>query len=599
MKYIKIPNDRIKLPLKNWQDLQNYFPYDNPRKYQAEVISVIDHFISKDVTDIIVNMPTGIGKSGVAAAMVKKYGGAIYTPTLGLTAQYAREFNWLQEVKGRGNFECRLPCNSCKAVDCKIRKKGRKCTAETAYCAMDKDFKCPLRDECGYYIQRDLAIESDCRLSSPQYAFNAIKADERWHTDVAIFDEAHKLTDILMNAIEINITHKDFSFVYGRNISRFRYDLDDNEEWKEMLETFKKTIDDNIVWEKAPEIGHRYELIWKKVDRAISLLDDDLAVVDYDGKKITIRPVIVGKYGKEMLDSLADVRIYLSGTLFNPSIMVKDLGLDDGNVLYVDVTESPFPDANKDIVPVKSAYMGYGKIDKNMDKINNDVLRILDHHRHERGVILANSHKLREAIQARMPKRVITFSDNKMINCPVCGSGYRDILNGNLALCKSCGSRYIYRNRDAQLDKFLTKLDEPLVLNNVYTMEGFDFGTNKESGKRIASFMIVVKIPYPPVNDRFIAARMRYEQTAFTDTCDIEAGDDGLCKRWDCQKCKGWYLTQTMNKLIQMSGRIIRSKDDTGTIYILDKGWGRFYSSVEHLMPRWFKNSIRFKPRWL
>lgn len=599
MKYIELPNPKIPKPLANWDDLREYFPYPKPRQYQAEVISIIDKFKDKGITDVIVNMPVGIGKSGIAATFIRKYTGAVYTPTLGLTEQYRNEFNWLTEVKGRDNFACALSCNLCPKVRCKIRNRGQHCTAANAYCVIDNKFDCPLKDKCEYILQRERALKSLYRLSSPQYIFNAIVSNERWHTEIGVFDEAHKLPDILMSIVEIKITHREIENIYKQKINKFNYDNDDKENWIGALKLIADKILSLLAFEENKEVIYTYNILLSKINKALTLLASNLSVLSYDGDKIIIKPVILGELARERIERVADFRIYLSGTIFNPNLFIEELGLDADTTLYINITKSPFPSQNRTIIPTKTACLGYNRIDGNIDKLIKDINRILEHHPNERGLIMPNSHKLRKAIQLGMPRRVITFQDNTPVNCPVCNSNMRTPINDFTARCDSCGARYIYKHRSSQLNRFLTELDSPLVLNNTYTMEGFDFGTDKATGKRIASFMIIVKIPYPPINDRFVVERMKYEQSKFTDTCDIEAGENGLCKRYDCQKCKGWYLTQTLNKIIQMSGRIIRSKDDVGTIYILDKGWGRFYSSIKHMLPEWFNESIKNKPDWL
>ena len=50
---------------------------------------------------------------------------------------------------------------------------------------------------------------------------------------------------------------------------------------------------------------------------------------------------------------------------------------------------------------------------------------------------------------------------------------------------------------------------------------------------------------------------------------------------------------------VQMAGRIVRTPDDVGHIFILDRGFDRFKRVNGHLLPSWFSNAIQPSPNWL
>jgi Rad3-related DNA helicase len=82
----------------------------------------------------------------------------------------------------------------------------------------------------------------------------------------------------------------------------------------------------------------------------------------------------------------------------------------------------------------------------------------------------------------------------------------------------------------------------------------------------LARWQIIVKMPYPFLGDPSISYRKEHIQ--------------------------GWYEWQTAKDLMQTFGRIVRSKDDWGSTYILDESFQWFYRKNSHLFPDFIKKSI-------
>lgn len=92
---------------------------------------------------------------------------------------------------------------------------------------------------------------------------------------------------------------------------------------------------------------------------------------------------------------------------------------------------------------------------------------------------------------------------------------------------------------------------------------GIDLPGNDCSG------IIVAKIPYPNLGDKQVSARLH--------------GKDGQL----------WYTVQTIRTLVQMTGRGMRSEDDSCESYILDS---QFIDSVwrknKNLLPDWWREAL-------
>jgi ATP-dependent DNA helicase DinG len=86
--------------------IQN-FPFPTLRERQDYVLNEIDSAFTAGFKYIILEGPTGFGKSPVAIAVARTLGTSyICTSTKDLQSQYARDFQFLKIVKGKNNFIC-------------------------------------------------------------------------------------------------------------------------------------------------------------------------------------------------------------------------------------------------------------------------------------------------------------------------------------------------------------------------------------------------------------------------------------------------------------------------------------------------------------
>lgn len=81
----------------------------------------------------------------------------------------------------------------------------------------------------------------------------------------------------------------------------------------------------------------------------------------------------------------------------------------------------------------------------------------------------------------------------------------------------------------------------------------------------LSRFQIIVKIPYPNKGDRWTDAKR--------------------------ERDSGWYNWNTTLRLVQSYGRSIRSENDYAKTFILDSGFSRFIE--KNRVPQWFKEAIK------
>jgi ATP-dependent DNA helicase DinG len=125
------------------------FPFPTKRERQSPVLNEIAAAFASDYKYIILEAPTGFGKSPVAVAVALTLGSSyICTSTKDLQTQYARDFPFLRMAKGKNNFTCAVKedfinngtykCGSC------VSNNTNECyhtTVEYGPCMSNEDFR--------------------------------------------------------------------------------------------------------------------------------------------------------------------------------------------------------------------------------------------------------------------------------------------------------------------------------------------------------------------------------------------------------------------------------------------------------------------------
>ena len=103
--------------------------------------------------------------------------------------------------------------------------------------------------------------------------------------------------------------------------------------------------------------------------------------------------------------------------------------------------------------------------------------------------------------------------------------------------------------------------NKPSILISPSCTEGLDLKDD------LARFAMIVKTPFGFLGDQWIKRRMEMSSE--------------------------WYRRRAITDIIQGGGRIVRSADDEGTVYILDGSFGYLYSQSIGMVPEWWKNSFQ------
>lgn len=113
--------------------------------------------------------------------------------------------------------------------------------------------------------------------------------------------------------------------------------------------------------------------------------------------------------------------------------------------------------------------------------------------------------------------------------------------------------------RDDVIDDFMN-CKKPAILISPSITEGLDLIDDK------GRFAIFAKVPFGTLTDSWVKARMDLSQK--------------------------WYLLRAMTDVIQGCGRIVRTPDDYGNVYILDESFQYLYDRTKAHIPQWWKDAF-------
>jgi ATP-dependent DNA helicase DinG len=273
------------------------FPFPTKRERQSYVLNEIAAAFASGYKYIVLEAPTGFGKSRVAIAVALTLGTSyICTSTKDLQTQYARDFPFLKVAKGKNNFICNVkedfikngthkcglcvsnkvkecdhttadygPCMSnasferggCKyrtfLKDYKVKNKGTR--KEDVFIDQDttdsyqqeysqwvhlKNLKNPGSEwmPCGYYDQLNIALVSSHAVLNYSL-FLSLLTNRLWGNfltsrEILVLDETHRLEEEIVKFTGISISKRRWKR-YIPNFEIIDYGYNDIEKWIEFL----------------------------------------------------------------------------------------------------------------------------------------------------------------------------------------------------------------------------------------------------------------------------------------------------------------------------------------------------------------------------
>ncbi|PSP55581.1 helicase [Halobacteriales archaeon QS_1_67_19] len=520
------------------------FPAPSYRGNQREALAdVRDAFeAGKDV--VLVRAPTGSGKSLLARAIAgcarqpdeaapSDATGAYYTtPQVSQLDDVAADdlLDDLKIIRGKRNYTCILPGETDTPVD-------------RAPCAREKGYDCSVKHRCPYFSDRAIASNREIAAMTLAYFMRTAGSEVFRKRDVVVVDESHGLAEWAEMYATIDLNPRTVPIWEDLQVPEIT-GLDRAVRYAERLQNACRRRKDELIAKQelspneAAQRDRLQELIGELDWFVEDYRDDESATTwvvdqpDGEGSAITIKPMNPERYLSHTVWERGNKFALLSATILNKEAFCRQVGLDPDNVALVDVGHT-FPVENRPLYDVTQGKMTYEHRDDTLPDIARTVVRIMQNHRGEKGLIHAHSY----AIQERLADRLEQFGVGDRIRT------------------------HDKDDRDAQLESWKASDGEGVFLS-VKMEEALDLKGD------LARWQVICKAPFLNTGDSRVAHRLEEGQWA-------------------------WYYRTALRTVIQACGRVVRAPDDRGATYLADSSLLQLFDRAEGDVPPWFDDQIQ------
>jgi len=541
-----------------YNQLLESFPFKTPREEQLRAFEVIAPWLGRILIQNSENplylgcdAPTGVGKSliaittalGFLEVLKEEHGGTtlrnedgdhtsqiwIVTQNKLLQDQYNKDFeDVVFDLRGLDNYDC-------------YHDKGKSCGESQCGRLRGKGGEKPLKVcsfACEYDIARSESKRAPILLLNVAKALTLLKNPRTRRPALMIYDEAHGVESSLDSDASFNLTPEDLDKL-GLSFHKYFSEPDDVDQVEIGMKLLAQEVQPLYEAESsAPESFRdirrlkKCESILKKIGEFTEARALGINFVGCSNEKLDLRPLQVKLLFEKTFEFPA---LFLSATLLSQQGFLAMTGVEQP---YMDwfSTDSPFPKENRPINfywRMGSQPLNYGNMAEETPNVLARIESLLEKHPNDRGIIHTHTYKMAEKIYAELyPKysRRLLFPKN--------AKEQKDILE--------------LHGRSANT-----------VLISPSMTEGVDLKDD------LCRFSILTKVPYLPINDPVVKARMDSNPE--------------------------WYSYKTAMTIIQAAGRGVRSTEDFSTTYFVDPGFQKFFQRAKKHFPKWFTDSLNPK----
>jgi len=519
------------------------FPAPDYRGAQEQALADIKAAFDAGNDVVLVRAPTGSGKSLLARAVAgcaatpgevspEEPVGAYYTtPQVSQLDDVAGDplLEDLNVIRGKNNYDCILPGETDTPVN-------------QATCARETDFDCQVKHRCPYFSDRAIAANRSIAAMTLAYFMQTAGSDVFGQRDVVVIDEAHGLGEWaeMYAAIELGpATVPPWDDVKPDEIDG----LDDALDYAEYLVTICNRGLESLrgIPELSPEEATRRDRFTELRSDLQWFIeeyrDPDAATtwtVDQQGGKggpVTIKPMNPERYLEHTVWDRGRTFVLLSATILNRDAFCANVGLPADSVELVEVAHT-FPVENRPLYDVTQGKMTYEHRDETLPKVARTLVRLMQHHADEKGLVHCHSY----AIQERLETLLSEFGVDSRVRS------------------------HDREDRDPQLATW-KRTDDPDVFLSVKMAEALDL-----EGE-LCRWQLLCKAPYPNTRDSCVAHRLEEGQWA-------------------------WYYRTALRTVIQACGRVVRAPEDYGATYLADTSLLDLFERARTDMPDWFAAQV-------
>lgn len=539
----------------NYNTVINNF-VGTPRPAQEQALQTIcDIFSRKKFA--VANIPTGVGKSHIAAALcnsadsinseyanllltneafkkdfsgtflheqiinqLPSFGGITLTTTKSLQNQYNDLFDSAETLKGKSNYQCNVDGS---------------CSVDVAPCIITPKLKeqC-LQDRCcSFYNQRSKSLCS--KFSILNYNVFLTMPSFIRRRNIIICDEATEIEEILVSKYSVDVS---YSFLETENIKYTKLKSDTpiiamkwlNDIYLTVDKLVKNLLEDVAIKNKknfttaAKDIKRLNKLssFFESLNSVLSSWEKSEYIIEKTATGVSFTPYNVNNLSKSIFDS-AD-NILLMGA-YIPKKTVEFLGLTSHDYEYFEI-DSPFSPKKSPIYCSNKHPLSYSTMSKNLPKVIDQAIAICDGYKDKKGVIHTHSMQITEALQNKI-------KSNK---------------------------RFLFREHGITNENIILKhtqlKDEPTVVVSPSIAFGVSFDDD------LGRFQIIIKAPYMPLSSKRIKLIFDREPS--------------------------YYQTKMLINLVQMCGRCTRNSEDFSATFLLDATICKALHKEVDKLPKYF-----------
>lgn len=528
--------------------IKKHFPFDTFNPGQEEAIKFAVEAFNSGKKHVILQAPTGIGKSAIATTihrvlreMQAGWRTTIITATKGLQDQYEAEDSDIYSLKGKTNYPCPIGRGTYMSSGCRTARGEGFCSTPA--------------DTCTYLKRRTFwCTVAPLRLTNSSFQIEAAQQlvmEEENRANLIVVDECHDIDEHLVNHSTLRVDMDAMQHLTKVTDSMFINRFSDfinlftdinpgvafrlDESMKNTSSTLLAAIDDKILEleEKTKEKKSHNEALVGAADELGSIRDKlaifanhsgEWLVTEYGFSKLAeLKPVYAYQVSEHGLFRKADKFLHMSATICGFDAYMFTLGIKKDEAAVMDLP-NPIPVENRKVTVIPRM-----KISGDFDRVRlTDLVdKIIDRHKGQNGVI--------HTVSFTLAKEILEESRNKK-------------------------RMVISNNRDEILD--LMKTPSGIVILSPSIEKGYDFKGD------MCRFQILPKVPFHYIGDKWVSLNMNRDNA--------------------------WYARKAILRLVQASGRAIRGVNDYASTYILDSNFERLYKNNSDLFPEWYLDSVSF-----
>jgi len=516
-----------------------------PRHQQEEILQFTKDSISSGKKFVIIDAPTGVGKSYSAIMIAdwyrkeinKKARVDIVTNTKLLQDQYIRDFSFAANLKGKNNYWCRRNNMGCGDAQILNKAADKKCEV------------CPHKIAQSQFIRNPLSLTNFHLITSYSMYSPELMADR--NSKLLIIDEAHAFEEVFCDFIA--------SVFSERSLKQFdiwqkwmEKDLDNITSISELAEWVSSIVTPILnsrlieLLDEAKETrqrAKRLDLIKKAdhIDKSVCkynrFINDKKNYVSnwtfekdldqYGKTRILVEPIWGNIYLKEMFWDKYDHVIFMSGTILDRQLFSFIVGIDEDESTYL-ALPCPFAAEKRPVVYLKFGKMSYYNKKESFARAVPILEKILEKNVNNKGIIHTSNYEFSNWIKSAIKDNRLLFHDTA--------------------------------TREKSLEEHLSSKHET-VLVSPSMINGVDLKDE------LSRFQVILKVPFPNLMSTKIKKR-------------LETRPD-------------WYNWKTLIDLLQAYGRSIRNDDDWAETYILDECFDQILDKKN--VPPYFMEALKIK----